>query len=38
MEGAGAKARRLRWTPTKTVLNGREVEAGEPEILVPCGS
>jgi len=38
MESAGAKAARLRWAPAKTVLNGREVAPGDPEILVPCGS
>ncbi|MDH3234803.1 MAG: serine/threonine protein kinase [Alphaproteobacteria bacterium] len=38
MTGVGEKAARLRWVPAKTVLNGREVEAGDPEILIPCGS
>lgn len=38
MSGVGEKAAMLRWAPAKTVLNGREVEAGEPEILIPCGS
>ena len=34
----GEKAARLLWAPAKTVLNGKEVAAGDPEILVPCGS
>ena len=38
MTGVGEKAARLRWVPAKTVLNGQEVEAGNPEILIPCGS
>jgi hypothetical protein len=38
MSGAGEKAAKLRWMPAKTVLNGQEVEAGEPEVLIPCGS
>jgi serine/threonine protein kinase len=38
MGDAAAKAPRLRWAPAKTTLNGREVKAGDPEILVPCGS
>ncbi|HUT49414.1 MAG TPA: serine/threonine-protein kinase [Alphaproteobacteria bacterium] len=38
MTGVGEKAARLRWVPAKTVLNGQEVAAGNPEILIPCGS
>jgi serine/threonine protein kinase len=38
MSGGGEKAAKLRWMPAKTVLNGQEVEAGEPEVLIPCGS
>jgi hypothetical protein len=38
LDEGGQKAARLRWVPAKTVLNGKEVEAGDPEILVPCGS
>jgi serine/threonine protein kinase len=38
MNSAGKKAPRLRWVPTKMVLNGQEVAAGDPGILIPCGS